>query len=222
MSEQFGFSKIEIPEDKNRKEMSSRNREMVSMVTGICDLLKKEGIDNWVIGGFAVEGYRGETEREHQDIDFIIWEKDKEKVEGLLAKNGFELISGWIDEKGEAHPYLHKILARKSGIQIDLVAVGYDEQRNSVYPTEFPEYIFPREFLDGGNARIKDSAFDQEFYFNVPREELLLALKINSQREQDQSDIKFLERLIDNQERVDEIKSKYGFDHERFSAAMNK
>lgn len=38
------------------------------------------GIDYYVFGGFAVDGLYGKLNREHHDIDLLIYEKDKERL----------------------------------------------------------------------------------------------------------------------------------------------
>lgn len=202
-------------ESKDKYEMSEKDKEVL-LTAGRIDRIFKDGnVESWVAGGLAVEGYRGYITREHHDIDFITWQKNKEQVEDLLQKNGFELQKGWLGRDGKYHEFQHKIVAKIGGIETDIGFFVQDENTGEVFSPAFPKYRLPQKFLDGDDASF-DLESDRKVTFSVPSKELLLALKIKSARPIDQEEANFLIQQIGDSQKVDEIKEKYMLDYEKF------
>ena len=56
----------------------------------VIHFLKDNEISLWLDGGWAVDAFLGKQSREHNDIDLIINNNDREKLLNLIAEFGFE------------------------------------------------------------------------------------------------------------------------------------
>ncbi len=203
---------------ENREEISKKDKEMLLILNELHFSFAEKGINNFVVGGWAVEGHGGpKTKREHHDIDYLVWRKDKGKLEELLRKENFEVIKGEYNENGklQEQEFEYKIVGNKNGVDIDFGFIEIDEKTGDIYPCLFPEFHFPKEFLDGGETSLK-SENDKLSKFNVATKELLLAMKIKSERTEDQKDTEFLKKEIGDEQKIREIAENYALDYKRF------
>lgn len=168
-------------------ELSERNREMLRLLNLMSGLLKSEGIDYWVVGGWGIDGYLGRVSREHHDMDVLTWQKDREKIEELLKDRNINFYSGWEDEDGKFHDYVNKILVKKTdGVDVDIVFLDQDDKNKTVFLHKAKKAKFPKEFLDGKEVLLQVG--DENSKFMVPAPELLIASKIMSKRPKDIED----------------------------------
>ena len=62
----------------------------LKLIQQITPLLARARVPHWLVGGWAVDFLVGEITRDHEDIDFTIWENDCEQAETALAEEGFD------------------------------------------------------------------------------------------------------------------------------------
>ncbi len=200
---------------ENCETMSERNKEMISIIDATNKILKNNGVEQWIIGGFATEGYKEQITREHHDIDLMAWQKDKEKIHSLLKENGYEVNDGYQDEKGEYHKFNHKIVAKLNEIKTDIIFIEQDKKTKEIFPPSCAQFRFPQQFLNGKEISLElEDNIKAEF--TVPSKELLLALKIKSDRPADQEDVRWFVHQINDPRKVKEIEKKYAFDYNKF------
>ena len=209
-------------EKEIEKEISEKHREMLLILDDLHSSFTDEKIENYVVGGWAVECYsKKKTERDHHDIDYLIWKEDLEKIKSVLEQKHYEIIEGEIDREKKFHKFKHKLMARKEGVDIDFGFIEFDEKNNEVFGSAYPQFHFPKEFLNGEEA-VFQNGLEQKSKFNIVSKELLLAMKINSKREQDIEDTEDLKREIGDEQKISEIQEKYSLDYENFKKEYEK
>jgi hypothetical protein len=151
----------------------------------------------------------------------MAWQKDKERIQNLLQENGYEVNDGCLNEKGEYHKFNHKIVAKLNEIETDIIFIRQDEETKEIYPPSCAQFRFPQEFLKGKEISL-ELENDKKANFTVPAKELLLALKIKSDRPLDQEDAKWLVQQINDPRKVEEIEKKYAFDYNKFRKVIDE
>ena len=53
------------------------------------ELLQSQGIEYWLFGGWAVDFHAGAITRSHDDIDIAVWLHNLERIDRLLAADGW-------------------------------------------------------------------------------------------------------------------------------------
>jgi hypothetical protein len=56
----------------------------------IHELLERHGIEYWLFGGWAVDFHAGSVTRPHDDLDIAVWLKDHNRIDALLAADGWK------------------------------------------------------------------------------------------------------------------------------------
>ena len=150
---------FQIEEKVIEKEISEKHRKMLLILDDLHFSFTDEKIENYVVGGWAVEGYSGEKiERDHHDIDYLIWKEDLEKIKSVLEQKHYEIIEGETDWNKKFHKFKHKLMAKKEDIDIDFGFIEFDEKNNEVFASAYPQFHFPKEFLNGKDAVIQNGS----------------------------------------------------------------
>lgn len=63
----------------------------LSAITEVLKAANELGIEAWLRGGWAMDFYLGQITREHEDVDWFVWDKDLPTISTLLTSRG------WID-----------------------------------------------------------------------------------------------------------------------------
>ncbi|WP_269440264.1 nucleotidyltransferase domain-containing protein [Arthrobacter sp. zg-Y750] len=63
----------------------------LSAITEVLHAAKTLGIEIWLRGGWAMDFYLGQVTRDHEDIDWFVWQKDLPGISGLLISRD------WVD-----------------------------------------------------------------------------------------------------------------------------
>jgi hypothetical protein len=208
----FNLAKKEV--NVENREVSEKTEEIFSITDKISMLLKDNNLEGWVIGGLAADAYAGKIMREHSDADFVVWQKDREKIAEILQKN-FNIEKGRRNKNGEFVATPHKIVAKRGQSDADIAFLEYDEETNEFFCSLMPELRFPQKFLAKKEVSLTLSDGSKSTY-TVPSAELLLALKIKSERTLDKKDVDLLIKQIDDPNKVEEIREKYAFDYNKF------
>lgn len=105
-------------------------------------LFQNVGIEVWLDGGWAVDAVLGNQTRPHKDVDIILRVTDLPKLRETLADRGFEIRNSGTES--------NFVLADRSGIEVDVHAIVFDEEGNGVYRmADGSDWIFPASGFSG-------------------------------------------------------------------------
>lgn len=111
-------------------------------VVEIVQLLEDEGIKVWLDGGWGVDALLEKQTRPHKDVDVIVRVDDIPKMQVVLARQGFTLVSG--------RAPANFVLRDQKGREIDVHPVRFDEQGNGIYRMQNGEdWVYPVEGFTG-------------------------------------------------------------------------
>ncbi len=68
---------------------SDSNRQL-ALLADVGALLDGEGVDHWLLGGWAVDFHVGAVTRAHGDVDLAVWGDDANAVGSALVAAGWE------------------------------------------------------------------------------------------------------------------------------------
>src|SRR5882762_4050178 len=88
-------------------------------------LFQSAGIEVWLDGGWAVDALLGAQTRPHKDVDIILRVADLQNLRDILAVRGFEMRDGGTES--------NFVLADRSGLEVDVHAIVFDQKGNGVY-----------------------------------------------------------------------------------------
>src|SRR5687768_14553221 len=102
-------------------------------------LFESAAVRVWLDGGWGVDALLETHTRSHRDVDIILRVADVPQLQELLARRGFAVREG-------ASPPDSFVLADRSGLEVDVHAVSFDDAGNGVYRMQNGEdWIFPAE-----------------------------------------------------------------------------
>jgi len=105
-------------------------------------LFQNAGIEVWLDGGWAVDAVLGIQTRLHKDVDIILRVTDLPKLRETLADRGFEIRNGGTES--------NFVLADRSGLEVDVHAIVFDEEGNGVYRmANGSDWVFPASGFSG-------------------------------------------------------------------------
>ncbi|MFH1894606.1 MAG: nucleotidyltransferase family protein [Patescibacteria group bacterium] len=114
----------------------------VNDVIEIVQLLEAENIDVWLDGGWGVDALLKEQTRQHKDVDVVVSINDVQKMQRILQRQGFRLVSGGAPT--------NFVLRDKNGRKVDVHPVRFDEKGNGIYRMENgKDWIYPAEGFTG-------------------------------------------------------------------------
>ena len=64
--------------------------EQLAAIHSLDDAMTAAGLDYWVIGGWAVDFWVGETTRRHEDVDAVVWRREEDAIRAALEGAGWE------------------------------------------------------------------------------------------------------------------------------------
>ncbi|OGY22909.1 MAG: hypothetical protein A2172_03150 [Candidatus Woykebacteria bacterium RBG_13_40_15] len=73
------------------KDIEYSTKKQLELIKKVFDEFKKQKIDIFMWGGWAIDFLVGHVTRLHIDIDTLVWKKDKEKVEKIMGNLGFSM-----------------------------------------------------------------------------------------------------------------------------------
>lgn len=69
--------------------MNTLVRAQLSAITEVLNAANELGIEVWLRGGWAMDFYLGQITREHEDVDWFVWENDLPTMSALLTSRGW-------------------------------------------------------------------------------------------------------------------------------------
>ena len=118
----------------------------LSIIREVVDILGTAGLSFWLWGGWAVDFLTGDIGRPHRDIEFVVFERDRERLKTLLAQHTFELV----DDRPE------DVISRKQGQLVEFYFVKKNSVGQLVTPGRWEFWPWPAEAFDGTTGRLRD------------------------------------------------------------------
>lgn len=152
-------------------------------------IYEEQAIEFWLSGGWAIDFILGKITRQHSDIDLQTWITDRERLENILLKLGYEQIS----IKKEFHNRQSDF--RKGNVDITFGYLTYHED-GSLMLNGLPEWLWRADSLLAEQYQLHEIAF------KVLHPKQLLAEKITYKeigrpyRKKDEDSKKILYRII--------------------------
>lgn len=111
----------------------------------VVDLLKADGIDVWLDGGWGVDALLGRQAREHDDLDLVVELGHADRIIELLHGIGYSQVAG--------APPKSFVMVDGPGHQVDIHPVTFDADGGGVYQMDDGnEWIYPSEGSRDGGA----------------------------------------------------------------------
>jgi len=108
-------------------------------------LFESHEIEIWLDGGWAVDAVLGAQTRPHKDVDIILRVSDLPRLWEILKRQGFTVKDGGTES--------NFVLADRSGLEVDVHAVVFDQEGNGAYRMENgSDWIFPATGFSGQGA----------------------------------------------------------------------
>jgi len=73
------------------EDISNVAKKQLSLINEVFQAFKKENLQIFLCGGWAVDFLIGKITRPHVDVDTMVWKKDKEKVRNIMKNLGFNV-----------------------------------------------------------------------------------------------------------------------------------
>lgn len=112
-------------------------------VIDIFQLIKSEGIDVWLDGGWCVDALLRAQTRSHEDLDIVVQQKDVPMVRKLLEARGYQDV-----ERDDTSAW-NFVLGDNKGHEVDVHAIVFDESGNGRYGPIEKGVMFPAASLTG-------------------------------------------------------------------------
>jgi hypothetical protein len=94
------------------------NEQLVALAS-VHELLRRDGIDYWLFGGWAVDFHAGAVTRPHDDVDIAVWLADHERIAELLAQEGWRHAPEADEDGGTGY--------ERGGVRLELTFLVRDE-----------------------------------------------------------------------------------------------
>jgi lincosamide nucleotidyltransferase A/C/D/E len=104
---------------------SSRQTVTAERVLELLTVLRANGVDATVDGGWGVDALLGRTTRSHDDLDLVVALDDVPRIYEALRPLGFSLHEDHLPVR---------LLLRRNGEQLDLHTVTFDDEGGGVQP----------------------------------------------------------------------------------------
>lgn len=157
----------------------------------IIEKLSKKNLDFIVVGGYAVSAFK---HRFSMDADLVISSNDLAKFEIALKESGFKKIISKQLENIYKSKFMRYQKGKEFSVSIDLLVDGIAARQTDA--------SFSFQLLAENSEKRKIVGTEREVTVKIPKKEILIALKLHSDRLTDFRDIATLSKNIN----VDEIK----------------
>ena len=113
-----------------------------SALVELLEVFQSAAIPIWLDGGWGVDALLERQSREHGDVDIVLCRSDVPRLQTVLDRRGFTVLSG--------KPPDSFVLANGSGLEVDVHAVVFDDNGNGIYRMQNGEdWIYPAEGFNG-------------------------------------------------------------------------
>src|SRR5579859_277290 len=125
--------------------MTDRTAVQLQLVAEINHLLTEARISHWLFGGWSVDFHAGAVTREHDDVEFFIWEHDAARAGELMTAAGYQPVD---------HPHPEEAsIWKKFGETIELYFTVVDARGQIVGQGRWNKWPLPEDAL-GNETRM--------------------------------------------------------------------
>lgn len=108
--------------------------------------LEGTGVKIWIDGGWGVDALLGEQTRSHDDVDFVVQEKDLSALVSFLRSSGYADIP-----RGDTRPW-NFVLGDEFGHEVDIHVICINDNGDGIYGPPESGQAYPAYSLTGTGA----------------------------------------------------------------------
>ncbi len=127
------------------------SQRQLQLLKEIDTLFSENQIDYWLFGGWSIDFYYGKQRREHKDLDVMVWESDKNRVEILLRNNKFINTIPIRNRHGE-----YNAKFAKDEVQVDIIFLRHNNKDQVVTPGRWENWPYPEGSFEKKRYKIGD------------------------------------------------------------------
>jgi hypothetical protein len=128
--------------------MNDSQQIQLQIIRQVATLLQGVAIPHWLFGGWAIDFQLGEVTRIHDDIEFLIWQRDAPQIASILVQNQYEPYSGG---------YLEEMsIFFKQAQKLEFDHLTQNAQGKVVVAGRWADWILPQRFFDAPPATLQD------------------------------------------------------------------
>ena len=120
---------------------SSLARRQLAPIGSVSSALGHAGVDYWLFGGWAVDFCAARVTRDHDDVDFVVWQKDHAIIDAVLTDGGWEHTAVENDVIGAGYT--------ANGVLLELTLVVSDESGAVVLPLPDGPFVWATQPFAG-------------------------------------------------------------------------
>ncbi len=174
--------------------MDAAAKQQFTVVERVHGLLSEAGIAHWLFGGSGVDFLVGDVTRAHSDIEFVIWQRDIDRVRELFGPLGYR-------ERPGDHATFRADFDTDAGV-LSMVYIERGKHGDIVTPDVFAYFPWPDDAFEHegslGGIRLPvigacEQLLTKEMYFGEATGKPL--------RPKDEHDIALLRGLLGNASR---------------------
>jgi hypothetical protein len=133
------------PGDRRSKLQEANTREaQLSLIREVAGLLDAAGVQCWLYGGWGVDFLLGEVSRPHGDIEFVVWERDRERLKEVLREHGYQLVDDRVED----------VISSKHGQLVEFYFIRCNETGEVVTPEKWEGWPWPEGAFSGETGRL--------------------------------------------------------------------
>ena len=127
----------------------------VEQAQAVYELLDRDGVGCWVMGGWGVDALLGQVTREHKDLDLLVRIIDLPRYADIVRQHGFQRKLEWSENQPIEVDGLHFdsafVDAHSDGREIDVHVIDVDP-RGVVTQFHTDPWPLPRNALSGAGT----------------------------------------------------------------------
>jgi aminoglycoside-2''-adenylyltransferase len=118
----------------------------LSLIREVVGLLHTGRVPCWLHGGWGVDFLLGTVSRPHDDIEFVVWERDRERLKKLLRARGFEVIRDRPED----------VISTKHGHLVEFYFIRRKEGGELVTPGKWEHWPWPEGAFSEESGQLGD------------------------------------------------------------------
>ncbi len=118
----------------------------LSLIREVVGLLDAAGVQHWLWGGWGVDFLLGEVSRPHGDIEFAVWERDRERLKEVLCEHDYHLVDDRVED----------VISSKQGQLVEFYFIRRNETGEVVTPGKWEGWPWPESAFSGETGRLGD------------------------------------------------------------------
>ncbi len=105
----------------------------LALIRDVVGLLQAASVTCWLWGGWGVDFVLGVVSRPHRDIEFVIWERDRERLKHILGRHDYQVVDDRVED----------VISRKHGQLVEFYFIRRNEDGTIVTPGAWEYWPWP-------------------------------------------------------------------------------